>query len=107
MKGAGCANFDESEEYKDICDGSMRDCVVKGQEKCQQDEDCFGITWQDDDWIRERKGVGVCKSKKLIPKLSNDWNVVIKCASDLNGKFYIYNLNFFSNSKHHFSELCR
>ena len=70
-------------EYRNICDGSNTDCVLKGKEKCHSDPNCHGIMYNGS-WGLAFKGVKVCKTKALITKPEKDWSVYLKCDE---GKF--------------------
>ena len=81
-KGAGCETTD-TDEYQ--CEGSGRvDCIIRAQEKCVANEDCKGITWQDN--MDSMTGVAVCRNVNLVSKIRRDWNIIKKCQTDVNGK---------------------
>ena len=74
-----CADHADNDDYMGICDGSKRDCVARGKEKCTLDPDCFGIMYHGGSWGPHYKGVKVCKSTILETK--GDWDVYIKCEN--------------------------
>ena len=64
--------------WRDICDGSKTDCLLKGKEKCNSDPKCHGIMYHPG-WSKDAKGVQVCTSKALREKPEKDWFVYLKC----------------------------
>ena len=78
-----CKDWAEFDEYKNICDGSIADCVSKGKQKCWSDPNCFGITYPytDNSWLNGKKGVATCQSTEIISKSGEGWNMFMKCNS--------------------------
>ena len=70
-------------DYKNICDGTKNDCVLKGKEMCQSDPNCYGIMYHSG-WSSDYKGVKVCTSSTLKEKPEKDWSVFLKCESSGN-----------------------
>ena len=86
QEGKWCKDEVSLSEYKNICDGSKTDCVLKGKEKCHSDPSCLGVMYNGASWGPHFKGVKVCKTKTLIAKPGKDWSVYLKCNE---GKFWI------------------
>ena len=84
QEGKWCKDEVSLSEYKNICDGSKTDCVLKGKEKCHSDPSCLGVMYNGASWGPHFKGVKVCKTKTLIAKPEKDWSVYLKCDE---GKF--------------------
>ena len=84
QEGKTCKDVVSLSEYKNICDGSKTDCVLKGKEKCHSDPSCLGVMYNGASWGPHFKGVKVCKTKTLIAKPGKDWSVYLKCNE---GKF--------------------
>ena len=84
QEGKTCKDVVSLSEYKNICDGSKTDCVLKGKEKCHSDPSCHGVMYNGASWGPAHKGVKVCKTKTLIAKPEKDWSVYLKCDE---GKF--------------------
>ena len=84
-KNKWCKDWAEIDQYLNICDGSIADCVSKGKEKCWSDTNCFGITFPftDNSWINGKKGVAICQSMELISKSVGGWNMFMKCNSGM------------------------
>ena len=82
-KNEWCKDWAEFDEYKNICDGSIADCVSKGKQKCWSDPNCFGITYPytDNSWLNGKKGVATCQSTEIISKSGEGWNMFMKCNS--------------------------
>ena len=70
-------------EYKNICDGTKNDCVLKGKEMCQSDPNCYGIMYHSG-WSSGHKGIKACTSSTLQEKPEKDWSVFLKCDSSGN-----------------------
>ena len=78
--GVWCKDYHEYSYYRNICDGTIDDCVEKGKAMCALDLTCHGITWQhdDDSWLKLKYGVAICKSKDLVA-FDGHWNMYMKC----------------------------
>ena len=65
---------------KNICDGSKKDCLAKGEAKCSADNACYGVMYHPGGWSNNNKGVKFCTSTKLTPK--GDWQAFLKCPGN-------------------------
>ena len=86
QEGKWCKNKIEHNEYKNICNGSVADCVAKGKEKCWSDDNCFGITYPGTGTGRGAIWVGALgaqappKFRATMPKLYLKWGF-IRCPA--------------------------
>ena len=78
-------------DYKNMCDGTKNDCILKGKEMCESDPNCYGIMYHCYEcniptygWASTFKGVKVCTSSTLQEKPEKDWSVFLKCDSSGN-----------------------
>ena len=74
----------DSINYKNICDGSVEDCIAKGKAKCSADDSCYGIMFN------KNNGVIACRSTKLETNFAQDWQTFFKSWKKIKGK----NLNY-------------
>ena len=68
-----------SDDWRNICDGSLADCWMKGMEKCADEALCYGVM-VNPGWTAAYKGVQWCKSSELSAK--GDWVVRMKLTGD-------------------------
>ena len=69
---------DHEDTGSKFCDGSMENCVSKGEDYCWRDPDCFGIMYHPK-WSENHK-VKICLSSTLEQKAEKDWTVYMKCS---------------------------
>ena len=82
QEGKSCKHL---KAWKNICDGSKTDCLLKGKEKCNSDPNCHGIMYHPGYWSKDNKGVLSCTSKTLRDQPPKDWSVylkICKCKSN-------------------------
>ena len=79
QEGKFCKDINDL-DYRNICDGSKDDCVLKGKEKCSKDPNCYGIMYNDHSWTAHFKGVMTCTSMALVEKPGKDWSVFLQCS---------------------------
>ena len=85
-----CADNSDPEEYKNICDGTKNDCVVKGKAKCSNDVKCMGIMYNAASWGPYYKGVKVCTSRRMTKK--GDWFTYLKKSREPGGGYDFHDL---------------
>ena len=86
-----CHDVEESEATA-MCQDTELKCKEKGKEICQDDEDCHGITYYNDNNILTNgTEINICRSSLVISNDETKWKSIMKYppfSSAFKGKNY-------------------
>ena len=68
---------EDSDDWKNICDGTIWTCITQAKSLCLGDASCHGFMWHEV-WGADHNGVKNCNSSNLTTKPLEDWKIYLK-----------------------------